>query len=156
VQVPLPDEGQREAILSLILRKHASENAQPAMDPLLLSNQPEAGSTARPLRVIARGCEGFSGSDLVEMCSQAVSIPVHEALAALRSGSTMNSIQPVSMTHFETVLRTFRPATQLATRAEPASDPTVEQLIRAMLIDGLQQRMQLSDSQPDRNARKAP
>ena len=152
----MPDEGQREAILTLILKKHASENAQPAMDPRLLSNQPEAGSSERPLRIISRGCEGFSGSDLVELCSQAVSIPVHEALAAQRSGGTPNGMQPVSVSHFETVLRTFRPATQLATRAELASDPSIEQLIREMLINGLQQRMQPSDSQPDTNGRKAP
>ena len=155
VQVPHPDEAQREAILSLILRKHAAENAQPVLASRLVSNQPEPGSSERPLRVIARGCQGFSGSDLVEMCSQAVSIPVHEALAALRSGGSPGGIQPVSAADFETALRTFRPATQLAsTRTEAPGQESAEQMLRAVLINQLQQ-LQREGSQPDTNGRKA-
>ena len=139
MQVPLPDESQREAILRLILRKHAAEGAQPMIHPQLLSSQP-SDSSELPLRAIAHSAAGFSGSDLVELCSQAVSIPVHEALAAHRAGRTPSGIEPVSLAHFQTVLSTFRPATQLAARAEVDDRQSdLEQFIR-LLCHAAEQR----------------
>ena len=144
-QVPLPDEGQREAILRLILSKHAAEGVQPLVDPQLLSHQPS--DAAQPLRAIAHGCAGFSGSDLAELCSQAVSIPVHDALAAHRAGRTPSGIEPVSLAHFQTVLGTFRPATQLANPQATDRQSESEQLIRLLLLAAEQQRQ--PQQQPD-------
>ena len=148
MQVPLPDEDQREAILRLILRKHAAEGAQPLIEPQLLSNQPSA-SLAPPLRAIARDCAGFSGSDLVEMCSQAVSIPVHKAVAAHRAGRTPSGIEPVSSAHFQTVLSTFRPTTQLAKPDVTERQSEAEQLIRLLLLDAERQRQPDAVSRTD-------
>ena len=149
-QVPLPDEGQREAILRLILRKHAAEGAQPLIDPQLLSSQPSDSSEA-PLWAIARGCAGFSGSDLVEMCSQAVSIPVHEVLAAHRAGRIPSGIDSVSPAHFQAVLSTFRPATELARPDANERQIDLEQLIRMVRLDAELQR-QPDAGLPDSNA----
>ncbi len=147
MQVPLPDESQREAILRLILRKHAAEGAQPMIHPQFLSNQP-SDSAATPLRALAHGSAGFSGSDLVELCSQAVSIPVHEALAAHRAGRTPGGIEPVSPAHFQTVLSTFRPAAQLAVRAEvDERQSEAEHFCRLLLLDAARQRQSDAVSQ---------
>lgn len=48
------------------------------MDPALLAE-------SAPLQDISRRCAGFSGSDLVELCSQAASVPVHTYLAQHRA-----------------------------------------------------------------------
>ena len=88
-QVSLPDEGQREAILRLSLRKHAAEGVEPHVPPPLLA------PGAALLRIACR-CEGFSGSDLVELCSQAASIPVHAYLAQRRTAPVAAVIGPDS------------------------------------------------------------
>ena len=88
-QVSLPDKGQREAILRLSLRKHAAEGVEPRVPPPLLA--PGAA-----LCRIARRCEGFSGSDLVELCSQAASIPVHAYLAQRRTAPAAAAVGPDS------------------------------------------------------------
>lgn len=138
LQVALPDEGQREAILRLILRKHVAEGAQPHIDPQLLSNQPS--DPAPPLRAIAHSCAGFSGSDLVEMCSQAVSVPVHEALAEHRAGQVPGGIGPVSLAHFQRVLSSFRPAMQLARPEATERLSESERLVRLLLYSMEHQR----------------
>ena len=38
------------------------------------------GQRVQPLAYLAERTEGFSGSDLNELCSQAATMPVHEAL----------------------------------------------------------------------------
>ncbi len=40
-----------------------------------------AGLRVQPLAHLAERTEGFSGSDLNELCSQAATMPVHEAIA---------------------------------------------------------------------------
>ena len=143
-QVPLPAAGQREAILRLTVTKHAAEGKKPLIDPQLLSGQPS--DPAPPLQAIARSCAGFSGSDLVELCSQAVSIPVHDALAADSAGCAPNGVEPVSLAHFQAVLGTFRPATQLAKPGPTEGQSESEQLVRLLLHAGEQQQQQ---QQPD-------
>ena len=108
LQVPLPDEAQREAILRLTLSKHAAEQEEPAVDPALLRR-----GASRPLQDVARQCVDFSGSDLVELCSQAASMPVHECLAKRQLGIAA-PISPLVYRHFAAALQSARPSTQQA------------------------------------------
>lgn len=121
-EVKLPGMVQREAILKLMLRRHAKEVGEALVDPALLADAFNKGSDAgphgsdaqknaknekpkrsgdssshsnangsaiasasraKPVRDIAERTEGFSGSDLSELCSQAAAIPVHEYIGAL-------------------------------------------------------------------------
>ncbi len=43
---------------------------------------------SRPLQSIAERTEGYSGSDLQELCSVAAGIPVHEALQDIAAASS--------------------------------------------------------------------
>jgi SpoVK/Ycf46/Vps4 family AAA+-type ATPase len=78
-EVRLPAAAQREAIVRLMLRRHASEVGGGMVDGGLLVAAREGGGQ---LRDLAERTEGFSGSDLNEMCSQAASIPVHSYILA--------------------------------------------------------------------------
>ena len=95
LQFKLPDVDQRRSILRLTLAKHAAEMNRlgaAGIDPALLNDGHEgAGELARvqgtstqaderPLTRLAEQTEGFSGSDLNELCSQAATLPVHDAI----------------------------------------------------------------------------
>ena len=69
----------------------------------------------RPLRDIAERTQGFSGSDLAELCSQAAAIPVHEYIAAMEKESDATpELQPLSKLHFEQVLAHMEPPSRAA------------------------------------------
>jgi len=92
-EVALPSVTQREDILRSILKKYVLEEGAHPIDTLLVeginasadSSHEESGRLrshrVSPLRDIAERTEGFSGSDLKELCSQAAAIPVHEYLS---------------------------------------------------------------------------
>ena len=79
----------------------------------------------RPLRDIALRTDGYSGSDLNELCSQAAAIPVHAYIAAMEvwtsnSGGGSGGVQtepqlePLSKHHFEQVLAHMVPPSRAA------------------------------------------
>lgn len=75
-QVGLPKLAQRVKILHHYIMKHDYEvgGSEPFMgaEPALMANKPTAGSVSLgAVDWIAQQTEGFSGSDLAELCSQA-------------------------------------------------------------------------------------
>lgn len=82
-EVPLPNQRQREAILLGYLKKHNNEtlghvptghvSKSGGVSMALLENREVAGSSQgkAPLTWLASKTEGYSGSDLRELCSQA-------------------------------------------------------------------------------------
>eukprot|EP00887_Chlorella_sp_A99_P005614 scaffold1.g5614.t1 len=87
-----------------------------------------AGGAAGPargtsmLRHLAATTEGYSGSDLNELCSQAAVIPIHEALQRSRGGAAgpgggAAPVEPLSWRHFERVLEDFTPPSRAAQQA---------------------------------------
>ncbi|KAJ9506290.1 hypothetical protein QJQ45_000083 [Haematococcus lacustris] len=116
-EVGLPDPAQRTAILRTYLRRHAREMGSaggPAVEPALLENRSTGGNQEKrhvvmrvwqsvrggkvhenviggrgqgPLDQVAARTEGFSGSDLMELCSQAAQRPLAEFVLASRRAS---------------------------------------------------------------------
>ncbi|KAL6761960.1 P-loop containing nucleoside triphosphate hydrolase protein [Haematococcus lacustris] len=89
-EVGLPDPAQRTAILRTYLRRHAREMGSaggPAVEPALLENRCTGGRGQGPLDQVAARTEGFSGSDLMELCSQAAQRPLAEFVLASRRAS---------------------------------------------------------------------
>lgn len=92
----MPDETQRRDILRVTLLKHRAESPQTPIDPGLL-NKPSSGnllssdrqngdsfqSGTDSLSLLAASTAGLSGSDLVQLCSEAARIPMEEFLAVL-------------------------------------------------------------------------
>lgn len=129
-EVPLPTAVQREEILRSILKRYSMEEGAHEIDEALLDSiyhhgqeheEQAAGNSklkshrVSPLRDIAERTEGFSGSDLKEMCSQAAAIPVHEFLSSLPDDEALASgPEPLSKVHFEQVLANMTPPSKAA------------------------------------------
>ena len=130
-EVALPSLGQREEILRSILKKYSMEDGAHGIHPDLLESiyedavEVSNGSLdnkkhvkshkVSPLRDIAEKTEGFSGSDLKEMCSQAAAIPVHIFLSTPESShGTGQGPDPLSKIHFEQVLENMVPPSRAA------------------------------------------
>jgi SpoVK/Ycf46/Vps4 family AAA+-type ATPase len=135
-EVKLPGVAERESILKLMLLRHATEVGFTLVDPLLLEAvqrhgvqqngmevRPRASSgdpRVRPLRDIAERTDGYSGSDLGELCSQAAAIPVHEYIAALerwekdQENCAQPKLEALSKHHFEQVLAHMVPPSRAA------------------------------------------
>ena len=110
-QVPLPDAAQRRDVLRVTLEKYRLEcgHEAPLSEELLTSvsvapaavSAAEAGNGGEdPLRRVAGRTQGFTGSDLVQLCSEAVRQPMREAMdaadgAASFSGQT--SVRPLEL-----------------------------------------------------------
>lgn len=82
-----------------------------------------ADPRVRHLRDIAIRTEGYSGSDLSELCSQAAAIPVHEYIAAVERyenerGEKQPVLEPLSKHHFEQVLEHIVPPSRAAQAAQ--------------------------------------
>ena len=150
-EVGLPSLAQREEILRSILKKYSMEDGAHGIDSDLLdsiyadaiASNDDAKNNARnnrnrkphPLRDIAEKTEGFSGSDLKELASQAASIPVHKYLSeahslALANGGLTNGSSgnvnaallqqgpdPLAKVHFEQVLEHMVPPSRAAQMA---------------------------------------
>jgi SpoVK/Ycf46/Vps4 family AAA+-type ATPase len=91
-EVKLPNAAQREDILRLTLQRHGREIGPEYIDPELLppaaatSSDGSSGGGAgtstdgAALRWLAEQTDGFSGSDLVQLCSQAAAVPIQELI----------------------------------------------------------------------------
>ncbi|KAL6769337.1 hypothetical protein ACKKBG_A30615 [Auxenochlorella protothecoides x Auxenochlorella symbiontica] len=66
------------------------------------------------LRALAERTEGYSGSDLTELCSMAAAIPFHDA------APTQSSPAPLSLRHFEAVLAAYTPPSRAAQETQAA------------------------------------
>ncbi|EFN59505.1 hypothetical protein CHLNCDRAFT_19045 [Chlorella variabilis] len=75
-EVKLPNVTQREAILRLTLQRHAREIGPENIEPQLLPLGAADGGSG--LAWLAERTDGFSGSDLVQLCSQAAAVPIQE------------------------------------------------------------------------------
>ena len=131
-EVALPSLSQREEILRSILKRYSMEDGAHGIHPDLLesiyedaldvSNETTNGKknvkshkVSSPLRDIAEKTEGFSGSDLKEMCSQAAAIPVHNFLSTAQSKDEVEKgPEPLSKIHFEQVLENMVPPSRAA------------------------------------------
>lgn len=85
VQIPLPNEAQREKILRGYLNKHMMETGMgdDVYHPDILTDPQPVKDNMTPLRWIAHQTEGFAGSHLLEICAQAAKIPIIEAIAKI-------------------------------------------------------------------------
>ena len=71
-EVGMPNLQQRASILKVILK---DENIEPDLD----------------FETLARLCEGYSGSDLTDICKQAAFFPIRELLKQEKSGQFTTS-----------------------------------------------------------------
>ncbi|GMJ00464.1 hypothetical protein like AT4G27680 [Hibiscus trionum] len=86
-EIGKPDCDDREKILKVILK---NERVEDTID----------------LYHIARLCEGYTGSDLLELCKQAAYIPLRDFLNEEKSNKTRLAPRPLSQLDFEKVLAT--------------------------------------------------
>ncbi|KAK9799379.1 hypothetical protein WJX73_006885 [Symbiochloris irregularis] len=127
--VGLPDSKARQEILSRLLREHAA--TMPVADELSeaidafqarkckASSSSNAGDESPPstsgstqaLERLAGQTEDCTGSDLMTLCSQAAHLQLSaSSRAAEEAGAEEIEVQPLSMQHFEEVLRGFMPS----------------------------------------------
>ena len=102
VQVPLPSAAQRRDVLRVTLEKYRAECGHEApLSAELLASVAAAAAPATdaaadsddPLWQIAGRTQGCTGSDLVQLCSEAARQPMREAMNALDAGSPSCSEQ---------------------------------------------------------------
>ena len=105
-EVPLPDARQRQRILSVLLR------GEDVDETLWADGEEEEGEegdatehgvgSGSVLAEIAAATEGYSGSDLQDLCKQAALLPIHDLLeeedAAAASGRPMRRDAPRPLT----------------------------------------------------------
>ncbi len=111
-QVPLPDAAQRRDVLRVTLEKYRLEcgHEAPLSAELLASvtAAPAAASDAAagngsgedPLSRVAGRAQGFTGSDLVQLCSEAVRQPMREAMDATEGAASFSgetSVRPLEL-----------------------------------------------------------
>uniref|UniRef100_A0A7R9V8S0 AAA+ ATPase domain-containing protein n=1 Tax=Chlamydomonas euryale TaxID=1486919 RepID=A0A7R9V8S0_9CHLO len=84
-EIGLPDAQQRRAILRSYLLRHRHEIGERGLSQALLLDAPDEGSGGvGAVTWIAQRTDGFSGSDLVELCSQAAQAVLAEFWQANR------------------------------------------------------------------------
>ncbi|KAH7435384.1 hypothetical protein KP509_06G062600 [Ceratopteris richardii] len=114
-EVGMPDMMQRASILRVILK---DEKVDSGFD----------------YEKLASMCEGYSGSDLLELCKSAAFLPVKELLAKEKSGQiTCKLPRALQLADFENILATFT-RTKVATTeykakrldGEPEADDQIE------------------------------
>lgn len=118
-EMGLPNKQQRAAIIRGYLVKHHDEVKDfcQGVHPTLLALPWEAG----PIDRLAEQTEGFSGSDLMELCSQAAQHVLNEywlqqrgALSAQAGTSGGGEMRLLHEEDFQQALRVVRPATSNA------------------------------------------
>ena len=109
LEVPLPDVRQRETILRLMVQRHWREGG--CVNTGLLYADVEDGSNDQ-LRVVAQATEGYSGSDLHGLFSEAAQIPVHEFVEACESGEEPALAMPreLGLADLQAALQDFKPS----------------------------------------------
>lgn len=89
-EIGIPDAKQRASILRVILK---DENVQPNLD----------------YEHVAGMCEGYSGSDLTDLCKQAAYFPIKEILQKEKAGELVClTPRPLQQADFESVLSNSR------------------------------------------------
>ncbi|KAI0530510.1 hypothetical protein KFK09_000054 [Dendrobium nobile] len=88
-EIGMPDQSERSKILKVILK---GENIEENIE----------------YDDIAYHCEGFTGSDIFELCKKAAYIPVREFLQAEKSGEYPNGPRPLKQSDLEKALSSFR------------------------------------------------
>ncbi|PSS11237.1 ATPase family AAA domain-containing protein [Actinidia chinensis var. chinensis] len=88
-EIGKPDCGDREKILEVILK---DERVDDNID----------------FNHIASLCEGYTGSDLLELCKKAAYIPLRDFLQEEKSGTRLCAPRPLSQVDLETALATSR------------------------------------------------
>ncbi|KAL0928188.1 hypothetical protein M5K25_000058 [Dendrobium thyrsiflorum] len=88
-EIGIPDQSERSKILKVILK---GENIQENIE----------------YDYIAHHCEGFTGSDIFELCKKAAYIPVREFLQAENNGDYPNGPRPLKQSDLEKALSSFR------------------------------------------------
>lgn len=83
--VGLPKLEQREKILTILLK-----------DAIL-----EGNNRAQFINLVAQATQGFSGSDLKELCRNAVMIPVRETLRQIKQDSSETELSTVDMSQYQ-------------------------------------------------------
>ncbi|KAG2483064.1 hypothetical protein HYH03_018047 [Edaphochlamys debaryana] len=110
-EVGLPQAPQRASILAGYLRKHSLE-VPGSVAPELLEEGGEA------LVRVAAATEGFSGSDLLELCSQAaqrvLADHLHEYEEKLEAGEPAPSMRPLGPPDLQEALQHVRPSSHRA------------------------------------------
>ena len=118
-EVPLPDARQRHRILSVLLRGEDVDETLWAHDYEEPDADDEAAGSCSVLSEVAEATEGYSGSDLQDLCKQAALLPIHDLLeeeeAAAASGRPMRRDAPRVLT-----------AEDLFTVLESAPPPSAE------------------------------
>jgi SpoVK/Ycf46/Vps4 family AAA+-type ATPase len=98
--VPLPDARQRHRILSVLLRGEDVDETLWADEEEEEVDAAEQGGSV--LAEVAAATEGYSGSDLQDLCKQAALLPIHDLLeeeeAAAASGRPMRRDAPRALT----------------------------------------------------------
>jgi SpoVK/Ycf46/Vps4 family AAA+-type ATPase len=99
-EVPLPDARQRHRILSVLLRGEDVDETLWADEEEEEVDAAEQGGSV--LAEVAAATEGYSGSDLQDLCKQAALLPIHDLLeeeeAAAASGRPMRRDAPRALT----------------------------------------------------------
>lgn len=113
-EIKLPNEKSRVAILYKTIQRHADELGPASIDISLMGEEKYvmSGEVSPALRDLAVRTEGFSGSDLNELCSQAAAIPVHEYL--VREDDGILRPRPMSLEDFNRVLESYTPPSRAA------------------------------------------
>lgn len=135
-EMSLPTESERLNVISLVLRSEEIENR----DVLL--------------RQLAKQCEGYSGSDLKEMCRAAVAIPYREFAQSFQDGLSMGGeekkIRALTEADFDFARRSVRPSGETAhkyhTKAANTGSSNFEAGSEAFLA-GVQYGMSLQQQQ---------
>ncbi|KAK8952028.1 hypothetical protein KSP39_PZI004459 [Platanthera zijinensis] len=103
-EIGIPDENERSQILKVILK---GEKIKEDID----------------YDSIARVCQGFTGSDIFELCKQAAYIPVRELLQAEKEGEEPNVPRALKQADLEKALTTFRKDKRSAVGYQPDWQP---------------------------------
>ncbi|XP_074561626.1 uncharacterized protein LOC141817915 [Curcuma longa] len=117
-EIGMPNQSERAKILKVILK---GENVEENID----------------YEYVAALCQGFSGSDLLELCKQAAYFPVRELLNDEKNGMASSGSRPLKQTDLERALVTSRKARK-ATISQSSSwpaqtEPDDEQVHNAIL-----------------------
>ncbi|OAY72108.1 ATPase family AAA domain-containing protein 1 [Ananas comosus] len=95
-EIGIPDQNERAKILKVILK---GERVEDGID----------------YDYIASLCEGFTGSDILELCKQAAFFPVRELLSDEKNGKAMGRPRALRQSDLERALSTSRKARRTAT-----------------------------------------
>ncbi|KAG2608507.1 hypothetical protein PVAP13_4NG323600 [Panicum virgatum] len=88
-EIGIPVQSERSKILQVVLK---GENVEPGID----------------YDHIARLCEGFTGSDILELCKQAAFYPIRELLDSEKNGRNIDKPRPLRQSDLERALSTSR------------------------------------------------